>query len=279
MATTAPEPRLAEQDANQLVATARSLARRSWALARMGRSRSACSLFTQCTHEATQLLDAAADFLRASSRSAPSHERGYGADRGTPDPRDVARLMTDALAVDATDLSSKPTSPSTVLHGRCESVSVNELLSFLGTLGKTGTLSVETREERFTIQMEDGYVVHASSNRSPPALRLGAILVEQGAIEPDRLRQFLRTHDRSISRLGVALEREELVSREQLTAALEHQIQHVFKRISSSSDAAFAFEEHEGGFSDERVRLGVVRLLLESAAALDEANRPAAEPV
>ncbi len=273
MTTTALEPRPAGQDADRLVATARSLARRSWTLVRAGRGRGGCSLFTQCAHEATQLLDAAADFLRASARDAAPLARERGSDGASPDPRDVARLMTNALHDEVTSAPSRRPPPSTVLHGRCESVSVNELLGFLGTLAKTGTLSIETPQESFLIRLQAGYVVHASSNRSPPELRLGAILVQQGSIEPERLRQFLGTHDRSISRLGIALEREELVSREQLTAALEHQIRHVFRRISSSSGASFAFEEHDGAFPDERVRLGVVRLLLESSAALDEAGR------
>jgi hypothetical protein len=76
----------------------------------------------------------------------------------------------------------------------------------------------------------------------------------------------------SASRLGAALESEELVSREELRAALEYQIQQLFHRLFCAKDATFTFGQQPDEDDDGRIRMNVTQLLLESARTLDESR-------
>ena len=62
--------------------------------------------------------------------------------------------------------------------------------------------------------------VPPSLARSPRELLLGNILLEQGAVTQERLSAFLAKHSRWNGMLGTALEREEIVSKEQLVEQL-----------------------------------------------------------
>lgn len=261
-------PRDPEQD--RLVDLTRSLARRSWVLLRRGRGRNASPLFLQCAHEATQLLDAAADFLRASELSAAgSHTQIETAPAETPEPPAI-----DPNAEIAPSGGPAGAGEQFELRGRCVSISITELLNFLGTLQKSGSLWIGTRDESFKLQLEEGFVVHAESDGAPPELKLGALLVRGGVLSQQQLDRFLASTAGRKGHMGTNLEKAGLVTREQLARALEYQIGKLFQRLANLSDATFSFEEeHVAPSSENRVRLGVLSLQLKTAHAIDEESR------
>jgi hypothetical protein len=111
-----------------------------------------------------------------------------------------------------------------VIRGQIETTSVPELLRSLLSSGETGVLTVQSGEARKSIFLLNGRVAYASSNnvdermgevllvrgkitvrqfveaskRIRPGLRLGSILVELGALEPEELVPMVELHVKSI---------------------------------------------------------------------------------
>ncbi len=150
-----------------------------------------------------------------------------------------------------------------------------DLLGLLSAMAKSGVLWVQSSGETFSIVLQDGGVVHAASDRSPPGLRLGEILVAQGAVTQSQFDAFLARFKTAAGKLGLALEREEIVTRAQLAAALEYQVHRLFERMMTQENATFVFTERPAESSDHRLRISVPMLLLESCRVRDEKNRDA----
>ena len=157
-----------------------------------------------------------------------------------------------------------------VLRGISPALPVSTVLQFLGGQRKTGTLRVSTQEETLTIEIEDGHVVHAVSDTTPLDERLGNILLKRGAIGAEQLLTFLDEHHASSFRLGEVLEREGLVTREDLCGALEDQVKLLFRRLFAQPEATFYFYDGEQTQPDIHVKMGVTQLLLDSARISDE---------
>jgi hypothetical protein len=111
-----------------------------------------------------------------------------------------------------------------VIRGQIETTSVPELLRSLLNSGETGVLTVRNGEAKKSIYLLSGRVAYASSNnvdermgevllvrgkitvrqfveaskRIRPGLRLGTILVELGALEPEELIPMVELHVKSI---------------------------------------------------------------------------------
>jgi hypothetical protein len=149
------------------------------------------------------------------------------------------------------------------------SISLPDLLGFLQMHEKSGVLAVETESETFSIGFERGELAYAISDNSPKELRLGEILIARGAVSREALEAFLARGSTG-GKLGQALEREELVTREQLGYALEHQVQQTFHRLFNAENARFSFREGRPRSEDGNLRMNVMQLLLESARVKDE---------
>ncbi len=156
------------------------------------------------------------------------------------------------------------------LSGSGEAIGIPEILSFLETIGKTGRLEVESSDEKFTIVLEDGEVVHAHSDNSPEGMRLGDILVKQGATTAEKLQEFVRNHMHEGDRFGDRVVAEVVVTQKQLQDALEFQIRELFCRLFDLTDATFRY--YDGRTNPHRlgVHMNLTHLLLESSFEVDE---------
>ena len=166
--------------------------------------------------------------------------------------------------------ASNPDKQRVDLRGLSWSIGIPELLSFLQSISKSGTVSVTTFDETFTIVLDEGLVVHASSSASPHGLRLGDILVSQDATTYPKLQKFLNEHLASGACIGDAVVADGLVTREQLEQALESQVQQLFHRLFSATDATFAFYDGRKSSKKHQVRMNLTHLLLESSIESDE---------
>ena len=152
--------------------------------------------------------------------------------------------------------------------GHSRAIGITEALEFLSFYQKTGLLHVATTGENFVLQLDKGEVVHAASDNSPPGLRLGEILVMQGALTAETLRELLNKGSKR--RLGEMLQEDDLVDKRDLRRALEYQVQQLFTRLFSADETYFVFREGAIETSDGRLRMSVTSLLLESASSVDE---------
>jgi len=150
------------------------------------------------------------------------------------------------------------------MQGHNAVVGVPELLDFLGNLGKTGVLEVQTLDETFTLVLEHGDVVYAMSNNSPAGLRLGDILVEQGAITLARLESELARLGHAQRPLGEVMAESAFITPEALQQALEYQCRQLFQRLFASEEATFTFRETGVPELGRVARMNVRTLLLES---------------
>jgi len=216
-------------------------------------------------HDAIRFLNLALERLEVVDTSRPSSAPPDGVVG-----RSVDRLLMGGQGPKATVVGAPAPVADRAFSGHCRGVSIPELVAFLSGLGKSGVLKVTTLNETFSVVLRKGELFHAFSDNTPSGLRLGEILVAQKAISDEALFKFLRRQSGDKGRLGEALEKEHLVSRDQLRYALEHQVQQMFHRLFTAQEAAFVFQEGEDAEPDSHVRMNVTHLLLESARQLDE---------
>ncbi len=159
------------------------------------------------------------------------------------------------------------------MEGTTESLPIQTVFESLSASRKSGTLSIRTADESLVFELDHGDVVFAASDSTPPGDRLGDILLERGWLTPESLSAALDLQTATQERLGTALEREQLVTREQLRQALEEQIHRHFMRAFQTLYGAYSFAKGSSEDVDQRVRLTISRLLFESARLSDERAR------
>lgn len=157
-------------------------------------------------------------------------------------------------------------------------VATPDLVTFLCSLKKSGVLLVDTADERFTIELQEGDIVHAHSDGAPDGERLGDVLVEQGILQQADLDALLGEGLRSRlgDRLGTRILQRQLATEKQLLAALETQIRRLFARLFTTAAAELTFWEGPPVWGEQHMRLNATMLLLDGARAIDESQRPPA---
>lgn len=270
------------QERDELSASVRSLAKRAAAIAVAAVERSVSMRFKKAMDDVATILAAAADSLNAPAMPIPELRRfGEDAPIGAPHPSFVPSQVANSMALRLQGQNSPTLLPPhesqvhNCLRGSTTTMTVADLLGLLGGMAKSGVLWVQSNGETFSIVLHDGIVVHAASDRSPPGLRLGEILVAQGALTQQQFDAFLARYRTATGKLGGVLEREEIVTRAQLAAALEYQVHRLFERLMTQENATFVFTERPAESSDHRLRISVPMLLLESCRTRDEKNRDA----
>lgn len=162
------------------------------------------------------------------------------------------------------------------MRGTTDVLSVADLMGFLSSVKKTGTLTLQSDESLFVFEFQGGAIVHAATSEAGPELRLGTILVAQNKITEDQLKTSLEVSARTRELLGDQLLRSSTVAVADLRQALEVQVGRIFEQAFRIQHGRFVFLE--GSLSDinERVSLSTMQLLLEAARSNDERQRQAA---
>ncbi|MEZ6005105.1 MAG: DUF4388 domain-containing protein [Planctomycetota bacterium] len=157
------------------------------------------------------------------------------------------------------------------LQGNGAVMELPDLIGMIGAQGMTGVLSLTLPQEVVQLHFEQGELVHAYSENAPGNMRLGEILVAQGAIERERLDSLLFCHENSPQMLGEILLGGGVVDPEALTTALGYQIQCLFDRLfMHRRQAQFRFVPGLPEATAQRAKVNVLGLLLESARNYDE---------
>jgi hypothetical protein len=166
------------------------------------------------------------------------------------------------------------------LQGHSRLISIPQILDFLASLGRTGTLEVVTLAETFKIVLDDGQVVHGESDHAPQGALLGDILVAQAALPAPALASFLKSNPDPHNFIGAALVDAGKVTHDQLQRALETQVRQLFVRLFASESATYSFYDAALEDLPHRVRMNTPTLLLESAVQTDgQANSATRAPV
>jgi len=184
-------------------------------------------------------------------------------------------LMLISQWLGAGEEADQVSQPTSALHGNTGTIPMTGVIEFLGIHKKSGTLRIEAADEDFLIEFESGDIVHVESTTAQKGTRLGDYLVAHGSVDVNELERAIVKYKRSRLTVGQIVSRENLVTNDQLRAALRQQMHVLVARTLAAKDARFRFEESSGRGSMERVRLNVTQLLLETARVVDEAARDA----
>jgi hypothetical protein len=155
------------------------------------------------------------------------------------------------------------------LYGSFVTMSLPDLLQWLGNAGKTGTLEVERNKVVTHIVFRDGCVIACSSDERTQLL--GNYLVARGRISEDTLRKALTVQESSRRHLGEILVDMGAVGREELAAHLAEKAEETIFNLFDWDDAAFRFNASVlPTHSIFPVNLRVDEILLRGAQRFDE---------
>ena len=158
------------------------------------------------------------------------------------------------------------------VQGSLATMSLTEILQWLGNAGKTGALSIERNKVVKRILVREGRIVACSSQE--PSDMLGHFLVSRGRISEETLRKALAVQEDDKSHLGRILVGMGALTEDELRRALEDKSQETIFGLFEWEDAAFRFDA--GEIDDANiygVNLRVEDILLRGAQRWDEILR------
>jgi hypothetical protein len=158
------------------------------------------------------------------------------------------------------------------VHGNLATMSLTEILQWLGNAGKTGTLSIERNKVVKRILVREGRVIACASQE--PADMLGHFLVSRGKISEETLRQALGLQETQRTHLGRILVATGALSEDDLRLLLEDKAQETIFGLFDWDDAEFRFAEGETADPNIfAVNMRVEDILLRGAQRWDEMQR------
>lgn len=158
------------------------------------------------------------------------------------------------------------------LFGSFRSMPFTDLLQWLGTSRKTGTLQVERHKVSKAIQLREGRMVGCSSDDPPE--RLGHFLLSRGLITEDQLRTALDAQAHSKKYLGMILVEMGAFSPDELARHLQAKAEETIFSLFDWDEAVFRFDEQIGEVPGLfPVDLRVEDVLLRGLKRFDEMNR------
>jgi hypothetical protein len=153
-------------------------------------------------------------------------------------------------------------------RGSLASMALPDLLQWASRAQKTGTLVL--RDERIAkrIHFLGGLVIGSSS--TDPGDYLGQVLLSEGLISEEHLREAMATQARTKVMLGRLLVQRGLVSEDRVAAVLRHKAEETIYSLFLWSDGEFEFLEGELPPSEQvRIKIQVEEVLLEGVRRYD----------
>jgi len=224
-----------------------------------------------------ELADALQQLFRAGHGMA-FDERGALAARPLDDlvptsaPPAVSGPLQVSVSLDAStafDEAPEPEVRPADFSGHTDALSVPELIGFFQLQAKTGVLRIEAAREAFSLTYIEGDLCRVTSSNSPAGERLGELLVFLGHVTDERLTELLATKEPGV-KIGELLRCEGGLTAEAIGAALQLQVQGIFRRLCDVGSARFTFHAGAGSDTATKRRYNVTHLLLETARRKDE---------
>ncbi len=158
------------------------------------------------------------------------------------------------------------------LEGTLAAFSVTDIFQALSMQKKTGTLTVESREDTIKISFLGGQIVSADSASRGLEESIGTLLVRSGRLAAEDLLRVRETQKETRRRLDLLLDRQKLVSSEILREALRLQIGRIVFAAFRCTEGRFRFRP-EGVLEQDAALLFPIpadSLLMEAVQFLDE---------
>ncbi len=158
------------------------------------------------------------------------------------------------------------------VQGSLATMSLTEILQWLGNAGKTGTLSIERNKVVKRILVREGRIIACASQE--PSDMLGHFLVSRGKITEETLRKALALQETQRTHLGRILVESGALSEDELRVQLEDKAQETIFGLFDWDDAEFRFADDEAAAPNIfAVDMRVEDILLRGAQRWDEMQR------
>jgi hypothetical protein len=158
------------------------------------------------------------------------------------------------------------------LEGTLKVFSLTDIFQMLGLQRKTGVLSVEGDDDTITISFLGGQVVAAESTARRLDNRLGSLLIRADYVTQEQLDRILEVQRETRQRMGFLLVREGLIDPQELREALRLQIARIVYTAFRWPDGRFRFSQ-EGMVdydADHMAPVSIDSILMEAAQMVDE---------
>ncbi|HET8734395.1 MAG TPA: DUF4388 domain-containing protein [Anaeromyxobacteraceae bacterium] len=157
------------------------------------------------------------------------------------------------------------------LKGTLKDFGIAEILQLIGQQAKSGVLHLESRDDVIHITMADGNVVRAESAGRKAREKLGTLLVRAGLITGAELERALDEQKRTLRRLGDILVEQGAVSVEALREMTALQTTETVYRLFHWKSGTYAFEPGEVEWDPQTVTpLRAESVLMEGFRQVDE---------
>ena len=148
-------------------------------------------------------------------------------------------------------------------------MSVSDLLQFLASGRKTGTLKLGLGSIVKHIYLEDGLIVGSSSN--DPKEYLGQVLLHYGKIEEAQLQTAMEIQRQSGGKLGVILSSRGFVSQADVVEVLRTRTLEIIYDLFIWDEAHFEFFDNEPPPEDLiRIQVEVTKVIMDGIYRIDE---------
>lgn len=158
------------------------------------------------------------------------------------------------------------------IRGTLNTMSVSDLLQFLATGRKTGTLKFGRGSIVKQIYLENGMIVGSSSN--DPREYLGQVLLHYGKIDETQLQTAMEIQRQSGGKLGVILASRGFVSQQDVVEVLRTRTLEIIYDLFIWEEADFEFFDSEPPPADLiRIQVGATSVIMDGIYRIDEWSR------
>jgi hypothetical protein len=155
------------------------------------------------------------------------------------------------------------------IRGTLNTMSVSDLLQFLASGRKTGTLKLGRGSIVKHIYLEDGLIVGSSSN--DPKEYLGQVLLHYGKIEEAQLQQAMEIQRQSGGKLGVILSERGFVTQKDVIEVLRTRTLEIIYDLFIWEEAHFEFFDKDPPPEDLiRIQVQVTSVVMDGIYRIDE---------
>ncbi len=158
------------------------------------------------------------------------------------------------------------------LEGTLKVFSLTDIFQMLGLQRKTGVLNVEGEDDSITISFLAGQVVAAESTVKRLDNRLGNLLIRAEYVTQEQLDRVLSVQRETKQRMGALLVKEGLIDPQELREALRLQIARIVYSAFRWPDGRFRFSQ-EGVVdydAEHMAPVSIDSILMEAAQMVDE---------
>src|SRR5467141_3298108 len=155
------------------------------------------------------------------------------------------------------------------IQGNLHTMSVSDLLQFLATGRKTGTLKLGRGGIVKQIYLEKGLIVGSTSN--DPRELLGQVLLHYGKIEESQLQTAMEIQRKFGGKLGVILAARDFVSQDDVVEVLRTRTLEIIYDLFIWEEAEFEFFDREPPPKELiRIRVEVTSVIMDGIYRIDE---------